>query len=436
MRYSGIVLPIFSLPTEYGIGTLGQDAREFIDFLVSAGTSIWEIMPINHTDLSGCPHRALSVFAGNPLLIDLQPFINSGILSKKELSKLDWGKDRAKVNYQRVARVKYQVLEQVYHARTAEDEERFLAFCAENDSWLQDYALFVALKEYYDWLPHAQWKEELRVHDPAAVAVYAEMLENRISFWKYLQYLFYTQWEELHHYATVRGVKLMGSAAYFTIADSAERWANPSLTQIEQAQGGEESCRWWNQRLDWGMQQYDIFKIYHRHEQEDLFLFYPNSVGGDAKAFCTLLRDTDFTNDFGSFAQFTHAFQKAFGGDRRRHMPHFFVKEDIAYLGTCSDDTIRGWMKTLSKEQLQDFAEYVGAVLPRDQAWSALHTLWKSGAGIVLAPIQDFLELGSSARLSGFENEADNWTWRLRKGSLNNRLAQRIARMNRLVDRV
>ena len=140
--------------------------------------------------------------------------------------------------------------------------------------------------------------------------------------------------------------------------------------------------------------------------------------------------------DLAAAGRYTHAFQKGFGEQAAgRHLPHWYDRSAIAYVGTCSDDTIRGWIKTLDKAAAQDVNEYIGTALPRDQAWSVLRTMWMSQAAIVLAPVQDFLELGSATRLTGFENPADNWTWRLRRGSLTNRLAQRIARMNRLFDR-
>lgn len=174
-----------------------------------------------------------------------------------------------------------------------------------------------------------------------------------------------------------------------------------------------------------------------RVDGEEVFAFYePTWVTADD--FCeTLLQiGRASAGDLAAAGRYTHAFQKGFGERAAaRHLPHWYDRTAIAYVGTCSDDTIRGWIKTLDKATAQDVNEYIGTALPRDQAWSVLRTMWLSQAAIVLSPVQDFLELGSSSRLSGFENPADNWTWRLRRGSLTNRLAQRIARMNRLFDR-
>lgn len=438
MRYSGVVLPLFSLPTEYGIGTMGRDARDFVDFLVAAGVSIWETMPINHTDPTGSPHSAVSAFAGNPLLIDLQPFCDQGRLTKKQLAKTDWGKDRAKVNYAKVTQGKYEALRLVYSQMSPEEGEQFEEFCARNDWWLENYAVFVALKDKYDWAKYQDWSRELALHSQKAIDDSKREIGSRVRFYKYLQFLFYRQWGELHSYARVRGVKLLGSITYLLEEQSAEKWAYPELDVVETA-CDRDYRRWWEKRMDWCLEQFDITKIYHRVKGEEIFAFYPQSFGGDVEKLYRYLCNMGNPSheNIAEVSAYTHAFQKAFAaGTRKQHLPHFYERDSIAYLGTCSDDTIRGWAKSLDKQAIAEFSEYVSCSLARDQAWSALRTLWQSGAGLVLAPVQDFLELGSQARLSGQPDPANNWTWRLKKGSLTNRLAQRIHRMNKLFDRV
>ena len=215
---------------------------------------------------------------------------------------------------------------------------------------------------------------------------------------------------------------------------SVELWTDPAANDVSFRDAFADR---WKQRLGWSRRLYDITKVYHRVDGQEVFAFYePSWVTSDD--FCeTLLQiGRASAGDLAAAGRYTHAFQKGFGEQAAgRHLPHWYDRSAIAYVGTCSDDTIRGWIKTLDKTAAQDVNEYIGTALPRDQAWSVLRTMWMSQAAIVLAPVQDFLELGSATRLTGFENPADNWTWRLRRGSLTNRLAQRIARMNRLFDR-
>lgn len=427
-------MPIFSLPSDFGIGTLGRDACDFIDFLAAADVHVWEIMPICHTDSSFSPHNALCTRAGNPLLIDLQPFVDRGVFSSRELSRMDWGRDRAKISYPKVMAAKYKALEMVFDALGSLPDPGFDRFREDNRDWLEDYALFAAIYEQFQYLPLPLWGDGVARRSHAELDRLRIRLDRRIRFYEYLQYLFYGQWGQLRRYAAQKGVRLMGSMTFELPETSVELWTDPAANDVSFRDAFADR---WKQRLAWSRRLYDITKVYRRVDGEEVFAFYePTWVTADD--FCeTLLQiGRASAGDLAAAGRYTHAFQKGFGERAAaRHLPHWYDRTAIAYVGTCSDDTIRGWIKTLDKATAQDVNEYIGTALPRDQAWSVLRTMWLSQAAIVLSPVQDFLELGSSSRLSGFENPADNWTWRLRRGSLTNRLAQRIARMNRLFDR-
>lgn len=199
----------------------------------------------------------------------------------------------------------------------------------------------------------------------------------------------------------------MGSVTYHLPENSADHWMDP---REESALSPEDFRRRWERRLAWSSRLYDITKVYRRIGEEEVFAYYaPEAI--DPVEFCQTLHRVGSAGPEEA-GQFTHAFQKAFGpGKQSRHLPHWYDREAVAYVGTCSDDTIRGWIKTLDRKDAQDLNDYIGTSLPRDQAWSVLRTLWASTAALVMTPVQDFLELGSAARLSGFENPADNWSW-------------------------
>lgn len=425
-------MPIFSLPSDFGIGSLGQDACDFVDFLQSAGVRVWEIMPIGHTDGTFSPHSTISAYAGNPLLIDLQEFVELGVFTGKELARMDWGRDRGKINYQKVAEAKYRALERVFETLYHAEDPDFVRFCRENEDWLEDYSRFAAIREHFQFLPLQLWASAAAARSENELLHLSQLLEVRIRFYQYLQYIFFRQWERLRSYAAGRGIRLMGSVTYHLPENSADHWMDP---REESALSPEDFRRRWERRLAWSSRLYDITKVYRRIGEEEVFAYYaPEAI--DPVEFCQTLHRVGSAGPEEA-GQFTHAFQKAFGpGKQSRHLPHWYDREAVAYVGTCSDDTIRGWIKTLDRKDAQDLNDYIGTSLPRDQAWSVLRTLWASTAALVMTPVQDFLELGSAARLSGFENPADNWSWRLRRGSLTNHLAGRIARMNRLFDRI
>lgn len=282
-------------------------------------------MPICHTDSSFSPHSALCARAGNPLLIDLQPFVDCGAFSSRELSRMDWGRDRAKISYPKVAAAKYKALEMVFDALGSQPDSKFDRFREENRDWLEDYALFASIYEQFQCLPLPLWGEGVAHRLHTELDRLRIRLDRHIRFYEYLQYLFYEQWGQLRTYAAQRGVRIMGSMTFLLPETSVELWTDPAA------------------------------------------------------------------------GRYTHAFQKGFGEQAAgRHLPHWYDRSAIAYVGTCSDDTIRGWIKTLDKAAAQDVNEYIGTALPRDQAWSVLRTMWMSQAAIVLAPVQDFLELGSA----------------------------------------
>ena len=370
-------MPIFSLPSDFGIGTLGRDACDFIDFLAAADVHVWEILPICHTDSSFSPHNALCARAGNPLLIDLQPFVDQGVFSSRELSRTDWGRDRAKISYSKVAAAKYKALEMVFDALGSLPDSSFDRFREDNQDWLEGYALFAAIYEQFQYLPLPLWGDGVARRPHAELDRLRIRLDRRIRFYEYLQYLFYGQWGQLRRYAAQKGVRLMGSMTFELPETSVELWTDPAANDVSFRDAFADR---WKQRLAWSRRLYDITKVYRRVDGEEVFAFYePTWVTADD--FCeTLLQiGRASAGDLAAAGRYTHAFQKGFGERAAaRHLPHWYDRTAIAYVGTCSDDTIRGWIKTLDKPTTPDVNEYIGTALPRDQAWSVLRTMWLS----------------------------------------------------------
>ena len=211
MRTCGILMPVFSLPSNYGIGTFGKEAYRFVDFLKKAGQSHWQILPLNPTNYGDSPYQSFSAYAGNPYFIDLDILIEQGLLTADEVSACDFGDDPFKIDYGKLYQNRIQLLKKAF-ARFNRDSE-YKIFCLDNDFWLEEYALFMAIKNAHNDVSWAQWEEELRLREPEAIAQAKEKYADVISFYKFVQFLFWRQWKALKKYANSQGISIIGSSA-------------------------------------------------------------------------------------------------------------------------------------------------------------------------------------------------------------------------------
>lgn len=225
-RSSGILMHITSLPSPYGIGTMGREAYRFADFLKQCGKKYWQILPLNPTSFGDSPYQCFSTFAGNPYLIDLDMLKEDGLLRKKEYANLDWGSDPHAVDFGKVYEHKFKVLRIAASRSSLLSNKRFRKFCTENDWWLFDYAAFMALKHKNNMRPWTEWpKESLRVHRPEQVKAFAKRHEEEMHFWMFVQFLFYGQWKKLKKYVNKLGIRIIGDIPIYVAADSADVWA-------------------------------------------------------------------------------------------------------------------------------------------------------------------------------------------------------------------
>ena len=228
---------ISSLPSPYGIGTMGRVARDFVDFLADGGQSCWQLLPIGHTSYGNSPYQAFSSYAGNPYFIDLDELAAQDLLLPEEYRNLDWGNDPARVDYARQYQNRYSVLRLACRRLWAREGERVAQFSRENAQWLPDYALFMALKRSHGGVSWQEWPEEERLRHPAALEHARQELAAEIEFWSCVQYLFFRQWDALKKYANCRGITLIGDLPIYVAGDSADVWAAPEQFQLD------EDCR-------------------------------------------------------------------------------------------------------------------------------------------------------------------------------------------------
>ena len=233
MRKSGILLPISSLPSKYGIGTFSKEAYEFIDILKEANQSIWQILPLGPTGYGDSPYQSFSTFAGNPYFIDLEQLVKENLLTEEECESCDWGSDEEHVDYGKVYSSRANILRKAYERSNIKEDENYIKFCNENVWWLNDYTLYMSIKDYLDGKSWTEWDKDLKSRKEHAINLCEEKLKEQIDFYKYVQYLFFTQWSRLKSYANEKGISIIGDVPIYVSLDSADIWSNQKLFQLD-----------------------------------------------------------------------------------------------------------------------------------------------------------------------------------------------------------
>ena len=491
MRTSGVLMPISSLPSPYGIGTMGKSARKFVDFLVKGGQTYWQILPICPTSYGDSPYQSFSSFAGNPYFIDLDILCKENLLKKKECESFDWGTSEEYIDYGTMYVSRYALLHKAYARFVKNMPEDFLSFCEAEKDWLEDYTLFMALKDANDGKAWAQWDEKLRVRDAAALDEARKKYAEDIEFYKMLQYLFFKQWRELKAYANENGIEIIGDVPIYVAGDSADVWANPKqfyldedLNPIEVAgcppdgfsadgqlwgnplfrwdEMKKDNYAWWTKRIKAMSELYDIIRIDHfrgfeqyyaipygeetamhgkwkKGPNEDLFLRMQEVFGKDLPIWAEDLgiitpRVEKLRDDFNLPGM--KVLQFAFGDPKDNDiLPHRFTTENcICYTGTHDNDTTMGWYQTL-KPALQDrvrrYLNTDGNIIHYDMIRAAMGSI----ARYAIYPIQDLLGFGSDCRMNTPSVAGGNWAFRFRKDHLTPELAANLRKMTELFGR-
>ncbi|MGN0415057.1 MAG: 4-alpha-glucanotransferase [Agathobacter sp.] len=491
MRTSGVLMPISSLPSPYGIGTMGKAARSFIDFLEQSGQTYWQILPICPTSYGDSPYQSFSSFAGNPYFIDLDDLCRDGLLTKEECEAADFGDNEEAVDYGSLYGSRYALLRKAYIRFKKDAPKGFYAFCEEKKEWLEDYALFMALKDANDGISWSRWEDDLRFRKKHAMAAAKEKYAEDIEFYKMLQYLFFKQWKKLKKYANKRGIRIIGDVPIYVAADSADVWANPKqfyldedLMPIEVAgcppdafsEDGQlwgnplfrwdemkkDGYVWWTKRIRAMSELYDIVRIDHfrgfdsyyaipaqdktaRNGQwkkgpgMDLFRHLRKKLGKlpiivEDLGFLTpsvhkLLKDSGFPGM--KVIQF--AFDSREGSD---YLPHTYPKHCVVYTGTHDNDTVMGWMQTAPKKSVAFAREYLNLTKKEGYNWGMMRGAWSSVADMAIVPMQDLLGLGSEARMNTPSTLGDNWKWRMRADALTEELAKKLYRYMQMYGRI
>ena len=490
MRESGILMHITSLPSPYGVGTMGKAAFAFVDFLKKSGQSFWQILPLTPTGYGDSPYQSCSTYAGNPYLIDLDLLVAEGLLKKSEITKIPWSEDPARVDFGRLYHHRSDVLRLAYQRFS--DREKLETFCHANDSWIWDFAMFMALKERYSGKPWYQWEDALKFRDDAALTAAWYALEEEIYFHCFVQYLFHTQWEALRAYAHENGVQIIGDVPIYVPLDSADVWSNPYLFELNEnldpvsvagcppdgfnADGQlwgnplyrwqahkEENFHWWVQRMGAAGKRYDMVRLDHFRGFESYWAIpYGDATAKNGKwmpgpgmdfvnAMKTQLPHVKMiAEDLGFLTQEVKDLLRdsgypgmkilTFAYDVREpsnYLPHTYIPHSVCYTGTHDNMTTQQWFDTAPKADVTYARQYMHITADEGDVWGMIRTAMASVSDLCIIPLQDYLELGGEARMN-FPGtlSGDNWTWRVQKGAANAALSKRIYRLTELYGRL
>ncbi len=472
-RGAGILLAVTSLPSPYGIGTMGKEAFRFVDTLSDLSQKYWQVLPIGPTSFGDSPYQSFSAFAGNPYLIDLDILIAEGLLKQEEVDGYNWGNKKDDVDYALIYESRFKVLKSAFERFDARDET-FRKFCKENEDWLEDYSLYMAVKNEMNGREWLSWEEGLRDRKAEVLERYKELLKEQIIFWMFLQYKFFEQWNALKSYANGQGIKIIGDIPLYLALDSADVWANREQFKLNEegrpievagcppdafSDDGQkwgnplydwekmesEGFGWWKKRMEANGRLFDIIRIdhfigvakYYSIPAEDETARNGRWNKGPGKNLTDMIEKTLGKNriiaeDLGVAVPDVkkllaktgwpgmHVLLFAFDGNTaNEHLPHNYADGNlVVYAGTHDNETIVGYFKDKTECELAYLYEYLNIKKKADIPDAVIRAAYASVADIVIMQMQDLLKLGNEARMNFPSTVGTNWRWRVLKGSL------------------
>lgn len=481
MRRSGVLMPVSSLPSRFGIGGFSKEAYDFVDFLAASGQSLWQILPLGPTGYGDSPYQSFSTFAGSPYYISLDALIEEGLLTEEECASVDFGNDTKRVDYEKIYYTRFELLRKAFERANRSDDADYSAFVKENELWLKDYAMYMAVKDSLDGVSWIEWDEEIRLRKPKAMKKYEKVLADDIAFYSYQQYLFSKHWTALKEYANKKGILIVGDIPIYVAFDSADTWANPELFQLDEknvpiAVAGcppdafsatgqlwgnplykwdyheETGFAWWMRRLAHCFDIYDIVRIDHfRGFDEYWAVPYGDETaengewkpGPGYKLFevmkKTLGNRAVIAEDLGFLTPSVLKLVKKTGYPGMKilqfafdatgesdYLPHKYPNNCVVYTGTHDNDTVNGWLATLNKKDLAFVKKYVNVKRTPELCETLIRTALGSVADTAIIPMQDYLGLGGEARINTPSTLGGNWEWRMEKDACTEELSKHM----------
>ena len=491
MRASGVLMPISSLPSKYGIGCFSKEAMEFVDCLVKAGQSKWQVLPLGPTGYGDSPYQPFSTFAGNPYFIDLETLIDEELLEKEECESCHWGGSERYVDYGSIYNSRYKVLRKAFTRFEPDDD--FDEFCKKEADWLEDYCLFMAIKNNQNGALWTTWEDELRTREAKALEKKQEELKDDIQFYRFMQYEFDKQWKKIKEYANKQGITIIGDLPIYVAFDSADTWANPLMFQFDEnnepiAVAGcppdgfspdgqlwgnplysweyhrSTGYSWWIQRIEHSFRLYDVVRIDHFRGFDEYYsipygddtaknghwekgpgmeLFHAirnhlgnvNVIAEDLGFLTDSVRQMLRESGFPGMKVLQFAFDSSENSD---YLTHKYSYNCVVYTGTHDNDTTKNWLETASEHDREFALRYANSKGDDlDEAvWDMIRLAIASVADLAVVPIQDYLCLGGEARMNAPSTLGDNWKWRLTKNQIDHKILERMRNLSKLYGRI
>ena len=511
-RNAGILMPVSSLPSPYGIGTFGKDAYDFVTFVKECNHKYWQVLPLGPTTYGDSPYQSYSAFAGNPYFVDLDMLIEAGFLLKSEVISRDWGDgivpvnvseddavngrfgtyrdgnigDERYVSYEKIYNNRFDILRIAYNrfkAACAESKKtlakglplykQFDNFVKDNADWLEDYALFMALKSHFNNVSWGEWETDIKFRKPEAMSRYEEQLSDDIGYWKFIQFEFYLQWNALKQYANSNGIEIIGDIPIYMGYDSVDVWANQGEFQLDEnltpikvagvppdafSDAGQKwgnplydydkmeanGFSWWRKRMAASAKLYDVIRIDHfigivkyytipadmpdarqgeyRHGPGQKLLDVINESIGDKKIIAEdlgvevpevakILKENGYPG--------MKVLEFAFGGDRKNpHLPYNYTQNLVCYGGTHDNETLLGFFEDRGDWELGYAYDYLDTRDKKKMVDQVFRAAYSSVAVLTVFAVQDILKLGNWARMNLPSSMGNNWKWRMQKGQL------------------
>ena len=474
-------MPMSSLPSPYGIGGMGRSAYEFVDFLKAAGQKYWQLLPLCPTGLGDSPYSSFSTFAGNPYFIDLDLLAEDGLLRPADLQSYDWGEDPQRVDYGKLYANRAKVLRLAFQRGRERFAGELEAFCRENP-WVDDFALYMALKAHFDRKPWTEWPEaDIRMHRPEAVKRYRGLLAEEVAYESFVQFLFARQWQALRAYARQAGVQFIGDIPIYVALDSADVWSEPRFFQLDQdnvprevagvppdaftAEGQlwgnplydwdamkKDGFGWWIRRIDGARKLFDVIRIDHFRGLESYWAVpygektarhgvWKKGPGMDLVGVLTAwFHDLRFiAEDLGYMTPQVHKLLEDSGlpgmkilqfafdahGDSD-YLPHNCTPNSVCYIGTHDNDTVQGWLESTDEADRAFAARYMHITADEGWCWGMIRTGMASASELFVVQMQDLLELSASSRMNTPGIPEGNWCWRMLPGAADAALAAKL----------
>lgn len=497
MRASGILLPVSSLPSAYGIGGFDEQAYKFVDVLVRAGQKYWQILPMGPTGYGDSPYQSFSTFAGNPYFISLDELVSRGYLAADDLLQLQQQADERSVDYEQLYNTRFLVLRKAFENSGIRGNGEFQQFVSENEGWLPDYALFMAIKDSKGGQSFLKWEDDIKRREPEALCRYREEFEDDMYFYMFLQFEFSRQWNKLKAYANGKGVRIIGDIPIYVALDSADTWSHPELFQFTEelepkavagcppdafSQTGQlwgnplydwvyhekTGFDWWLARIRHCFRWYDMVRIDHFRGFDEYYAIpfgEETAVNGawergpgirifeemeqkmgrqeiiaEDLGFLTdgvrrLLADTGYPG--------MKVLQFAFDSrEESDYMPHNYTANCVVYTGTHDNQTTKSWWDEMTEADRNVALRYMNLpgrieeVTAEEITWQMIVMAQRSVASLCVIPAQDYLSLTKEARMNTPSTLGCNWHWRMKEGDFSEELCEKIYRTTKLYGRL